>query len=84
MVQSARVSGAAAGSGTGKRRTDTCQTSAGHPHLLLQMFAPLLEGGEARDVTVFLRDSTRTYRRYALRIGMLMADIPEICRQLGI
>jgi hypothetical protein len=48
------------------------------------MFAPLLEGGDARDIPVMLRDSKGTYRRYALRIGMLMADIPEICRQLGI
>jgi hypothetical protein len=49
----------------------------------LQMFAPLLEGGALRNDHVLLRDSRGTFRKYALRLGMLMADIPEICRQLG-
>ena len=47
------------------------------------MFAPLLEGGALRNDHVLLRDSRGTFRKYALRLGMLMADIPEICRQLG-
>jgi len=56
---------------------DTCDIS------VLQMFAPLLEPGRVRDGTVLLRDPAGFLRRFALRIGMLMADIPEICRQLG-
>ena len=47
------------------------------------MFAPLLEPGRVRDGTVLLRDPAGVFRRFALRVGMLMADIPEICRQLG-
>lgn len=50
---------------------------------VLQMFAPLLEPGRVRDGTVLLRDPAGVFRRFALRVGMLMADIPEICRQLG-
>lgn len=51
--------------------------------IVLQMFAPLLEPGRVRDGTVLLRDPAGVFRRFALRIGMFMADIPEICRQLG-
>ena len=49
----------------------------------LQMFAPLLDPGPVRDGFVLLRDPSGLFRRFALRVGMLMADIPEICRQLG-
>jgi hypothetical protein len=49
-----------------------------------QMFAPLLEPGEARDGTLLLRDTAGLFRRFALRLGMFMSDIPEINRQLGI
>jgi hypothetical protein len=47
------------------------------------MFAPLLEPGPARDGYVLLRDTQGLFRRFALRVGMFMSDIPEINRQLG-
>jgi hypothetical protein len=49
----------------------------------MQMFAPLLEPGNVRDGFVVLMDPAGNYRKFGLRIGMFMADIPEICRQLG-
>ena len=50
---------------------------------MLQIFGPLLEPGDLRDGFVVLKDPAGNFRKFALRIGMLMADIPEICRQLG-
>jgi hypothetical protein len=47
------------------------------------MFAPLLEPGDARNGIVHLLDPDGNYRSFALRVGQFMADIPEICRQLG-
>jgi hypothetical protein len=47
------------------------------------MFAPLLEPGDARDGHVVLQDPGGRFRKFALRVGMFMADIPEICRMLG-
>ena len=47
------------------------------------MFAPLLEDGYAREEPMALRDALGVFRSYGLRIGMFMADIPEICRMLG-
>ena len=51
--------------------------------MYLQMFAPLLEPGEARDGFILLRDPAGYFRKFALRIGMFMSNIPEINRQLG-
>ena len=48
------------------------------------MFEPLLEPGNVRDGFVVLMDPAGNFRKFGLRIGMLMADIPEICRQLGV
>ena len=48
------------------------------------MFAPLLDPGDVRDGFVILMDPVGNFRKFALRIGMFMADIPEICRQLGV
>ena len=62
---------------------DIYWTSARHQESMLQMFAPLLEPGDVRDWFVVLMDPSGSFRKFALRIGMLMADIPEICRQLG-
>ena len=53
-------------------------------YFVLQMFAPLLDPGNVRDGFVVLLDPAGNFRKFALRIGMLMADIPEICRQLGV
>ena len=47
------------------------------------MLAPLLEDGYARDEPVALRDPSGVFRNFGVRIGMFMADIPEICRMLG-
>ena len=59
-------------------------TSARPQEFVLQMFAPLLEPGNVRDGFVVLMDPAGNYRKFGLRIGMLMADIPEICCQLGV
>ena len=64
--------------------SDIYWTSARHQVFLLQMFEPLLEPGNARDGFVVLMDPAGNFRKFGLRIGMLMADIPEICRQLGV
>jgi hypothetical protein len=63
---------------------DIYWTSARSHEFVFQMFGPLLEPGDVRDGFVVLLDPAGNYRKFGLRIGMLMADIPEICRQLGV
>lgn len=43
----------------------------------------MLEGGRARDNIVLLRDAEDFMRKWAVRVGVFMGDMPEINRLLG-